>query len=585
VRQSIIRDISARVERDRSQRIAAEALANIADGVIIADAKRHIISLNPAASRLTGFVTDAAAGSELDATRTLPDGSPIGPEIWNTALARGHWVGQVKSRRSDGSIYAEKLSISTIHDADHKLQYYVAVFNDISDATAHQNRLQHLASHDALTGLVNRPEFQRRCKSAIEQAAQKQAAVVVLFIDLDTFKVVNDRYNHAVGDRLLTFVSQRIRGELRDADVAGRIGGDEFTVLLPDLATREEATAVADRLCAALSQPFHVGDCELMITASIGIAGYPLDGSHPQTLIANADAAMYVAKMEERNAWRFYTPLMRADIDRRSTLATELRQALAGSEFKLVYQPVIEVRSGRIVGIEALLRWPRPDGDGVGPDEFIPVAESVGLIYDIDAWVMQSVCAQIRRWDHMRMPRTKVAINVSARWFDRRGLVECVRDALESNAVAPERVVLEITESAILRAGAQTERTMRELAQLGVGVAIDDFGTGYASMAYLKLPAITHLKIDRSFVAGLPGNTSDAAIVNGMIALARSLGVTTIAEGIETDAQDEFLRQAGCVEAQGYRYAYPLTPAEFEHLLRPRWHASKTKLTLVSNRR
>ncbi len=583
VRQSIIRDISERVERDRSQRIAAEALANIADGVIIADAERHILSLNAAASRLTGFAADELIGKELGALRTLHGDAPIGPAVWDAAATHGHWVGQVQSRRRDGSTYAEKLSISTIHDAARKLQYYVAVFSDISEATEHHNRLQHLASHDALTGLVNRPEFQHRCANAIEKAAQNQGAVAVLFIDLDTFKVVNDRYNHAVGDRLLKVVSQRIQHELRAGDVAGRIGGDEFTALLPGLGARDEAAVLAERLCNTLSQPFQIGDCELMISASIGIAAYPLDGDNPQTLIANADAAMYVAKSEERNAWRFYTPVMRADIDRRSVLATELRQALAAGDFQMVYQPVIEVRSSRIVGVEALLRWHRPGCSDVRPDEFIPVAESVGLIYDIDAWVMQSVCAQIRLWDHSRMPRIKVAINVSARWFDRRGLVECVKHALETNAVAPERIVLEITESAILRTGSQAEHTMRELADLGVGVAIDDFGTGYASMTYLKLPAITHLKIDRSFVAGLPGSTSDAAIVSGMIALARSLGVTTIAEGIETDAQDQFLRDAGCAEAQGYRYSYPLSPAELERLLLPKWQAPQAKLTLVSN--
>ncbi|MGN6788649.1 MAG: putative bifunctional diguanylate cyclase/phosphodiesterase [Rhodanobacteraceae bacterium] len=581
VRQAIIRDISERVESERARRIAAEALASIAEGVIIADAERRVVSVNAAATLITGHTAESLIGTRLDDSRSMPDGTPLPRLIWEQIAAARHWSGEVRSRRKDGSTYPERLSISTIRDVDQGVLHYVAVFSDISVAKADRYRLEHLAAHDALTGLVNRSEFQRHCEKAIEHAKQSRGAVAVMFIDLDAFKFVNDSYSHAIGDRLLNLVAERIRHELRDGDIAGRIGGDEFTVLLPRLTLREDATRLADRLLSVLSEPFHVDSYEIVVSASIGIAGYPLDGEDAKTLIASADAAMYAAKSEERNAWRFYLPMMQANARQRMLLTSELRQALQEEEFQLVYQPSVEMRSGRIVAVEALLRWQHPDRGEIMPGEFIPVAESIGLIHRIDEWVMHAVCAQIRAWDESGIPPIRVALNVSARWFGHPGFVESIRRALQTNAVAPERIVLEITEGAMLRLGEETERTMRALHALGIGVAIDDFGTGYASMAYLKLPAVAYLKIDRSFITGLPDDTNDVAIIGAMLAMAGSLGLTAIAEGIETEGQHDFLLRAGCVEGQGYLYSYPLQPAALERMLRPKRQTPGAKLKLV----
>jgi EAL domain-containing protein (putative c-di-GMP-specific phosphodiesterase class I) len=290
---------------------------------------------------------------------------------------------------------------------------------------------------------------------------------------------------------------------------------------------------------------------------------------------------MYAAKTEERNAWRFYLPMMQADARQRMLLTTELRQALLEEEFRLVYQPSVEMSSGRIVAVEALLRWQHPERGEVMPGDFIPIAESIGLIHRIDEWVIHAVCAQIHAWDEAGMPPVRVALNVSARWLGHPGFVESVRRALHTNAVAPERITLEITEGAMLRLGEETERTMRALHALGIGVAIDDFGTGYASMAYLKLPAVAFLKVDRSFITGLPDDANDVAIVGAMLAMAASLGLTAIAEGIETEGQHDFLQRAGCAEGQGYLYSYPLPSAALERMLRPKRHASGAKLKLV----
>ena len=585
VRQAIIRDISDRVAMESERRIAAEALASIAEGVLIADAERRVISANAAQFHITGFPTAALLGTRIDAYRTLPDGQPLPASIWDDIAAGNNWVGEVSSRRQDGSTYPERLSISAIRDEEDQVQRFVAVFTNIYASKANEQYLEHLARHDPLTGLVNRAEFERHCTEAIAAAASRRNAAVVMFIDLDAFKIVNDSYSHAVGDRLLIKVAERITRQLSSRDVVGRIGGDEFTVLIRDVDIREDVRSVANRLLAALSEPLQVDECEVALSASIGIAGYPLDGSDPATLIANADAAMYTAKTEERNALRFYTPMMHTGQRKRLQLATELRQALANDEFHLLYQPSVELRTGRIVAVEALLRWQHPERGEIMPAEFIPVAESLGLIRRIDEWVLHTACKQIQKWNRAGVPPIRVAVNISARWFGHPAFLERVTRSLQSTHVAAERLVLEITEGAMLSLGDDVTRTMETLAELGMGVAIDDFGTGYSSMSYLKLPAVAHLKIDRSFVTGLPDNANDVAIAMAMLAMAQSLGLSTIAEGIENEAQHDFLAHAGCMEGQGYLYAYPLAPVEIERMLCRNYAHAPVKLRLVPPKR
>ncbi len=568
VRQAILRDVSERVAMEQERRIAAQALASIAEGVIIADAGHRVISVNKAHVELTGFTAQSLREKRFQDTRTLPDGSPLPDSICETVDAKDNWVGEVLSQRSDGSVYPELLSISAIRDTRGEIQRYVAVFTNITTAKANRERLEHLATHDALTSLVNRSEFERYCDAAVRRAEDRRGALAVLFVDLDNFKIVNDSFSHAVGDRLLVKVAERLLRQLPGAALAGRIGGDEFTVLLDGLKAREEASTVARRLIATLSEPFVVDDYDIVLSASIGIAGYPLDGADTVSLIANADAAMYAAKTEERNTYRFYSPRMHADSRRRLRLATDLRLALERDEFHLVYQPSIELRSGRIVAVEALLRWQHPERGAIAPDEFIPIAERLGLIRRIDEWVMQAVCKQAQIWQRSDLPPIRVAFNVSASWFGHPGFLETLKRTLQPRMLKPELLMLEITESAILALGEDTRRTMLALKKLGVGVAIDDFGTGYSSLAYLKLPAVAYLKIDRSFVNGLPDNTDDVAIVEATLAIARSLGLCAIAEGVEDELQHEFLVDGGCVEAQGYLYARPLPATDVERLLR-----------------
>jgi diguanylate cyclase (GGDEF)-like protein/PAS domain S-box-containing protein len=585
VRQVIVRDISERLALERERQVAAEALAGIAEGVIITDAERRVLSVNAAHEEITGFGIAAVKGRRFDELRRLPDGAALPESVWASIAGGRHWSGEVQGQRADGSSYPEHLSISAIRDSQQLVQHYVAVFSNIHAQKAQRHRLEHLASHDQLTGLLNRAEFERRCESAIALATRTRTAMAVLFVDLDAFKIVNDSYSHAVGDRLLQKVAERIGRELGEHDAAGRIGGDEFTVLVDRLALREDAGAMAERLLASLAEPILVDDCELVLSASIGIAGYPLDGADATTLIANADAAMYVAKNAERNAYRYYTPVMQASARQRLLLVSELRRALAEDEFRLCYQPSIDMRSGRIVGVEALLRWQHPERGELPPSEFVPAAESLGLIRRIDEWVLQAACKQVSAWERAGMPPVRVAVNVSSRGFGHPGFVAHLERALQTHGVPRGRISLEATEGTMLRLGDDTERTMRNLHALGVEVAIDDFGTGYSSMAYLKLPSVTTLKIDRSFVTGLPNSANDVAIVQAILAMARSLGLRTIAEGIEAEAQHEFLQQAGCDEGQGYLYAAGLPVAALERLLDPRPRHGPPQLSVVRQRK
>ncbi len=567
--QSILRDITERVTLEKQQRIASEALAGIAEGVIFSDAKRYVTRVNTAHIHMTGFTAKALEGVRFDEIRALPDGSPIPDSVWATLDQRGNWSGEVVSRRHDGSRYPELLSISIIRDAEGNVEHYVAIINDVSEAKAHERALRHLATHDSLTDLINRKEFERCCEQAISAAKGRNSMFAVLFIDLDAFKAVNDSYTHAVGDRLLVSVASRIRSEVGGRGIVGRIGGDEFTVLLPDLYSREATSRIANRLLAALAKPIQIDEHELALGASIGIACYPLDGSDVPTLITNADAAMYAAKTEERNAYRFFGPRMQADVRRRAAFAAELRNAIANDEFYLAYQPTVDMRTENIIGVEALVRWKHPLRGVVSPVDFIPMAERIGLIRRIDQWVLRTALKQLRAWDIAGLPSIRLAVNVSASWFGQPKFMDEIRILLTEFRVAPGRLMLEITEGTILRLGDDMERALHQLHNLGVRLAIDDFGTGYSSLSYLKLQSISHLKIDKSFIAGLATDKADYAIVQAALALCKQLGLQPVAEGIETREQHGVLLGSGCVEGQGYLYSRPVEPQVIEGMLLP----------------
>ena len=429
-------------------------------------------------------------------------------------------------------------------------------------------RLMHVTHYDSLTGLANRALFQSRLDHALAVAKRRKLLAALLVLDLDRFKGVNDTLGHHAGDQLLVLVAERLRACVRESDTVARLGGDEFTVILNDVTSAEEVSVVARKILAALSGPFHLEDHEIYVTPSIGITLYPHDGVTPTGLLKNADAAMYQAKNLGRNNFQFYT----ADMNRRSVarlkMESGLRQAIDRSELVLYYQPKIDITTGIITGMEALVRWNKPDTGLVPPVEFIPIAEETGLIIPVGEWVLREALMQIRRWHDEGAPTMRVAVNLSARQFRQNDLVKTITENLDELGVGGEFLEVEITESLLMDDTALSTMALYKLKDRGVRVSVDDFGTGYSSLSYLKRFPIDALKIDRSFVRDITTDPDDATITNAIIGLAHNLRRRVIAEGVETPAQLAFLQKHGCDEAQGFLFSPPVAAAELARLIK-----------------
>ncbi len=439
---------------------------------------------------------------------------------------------------------------------------------DLDERRQVEHNIRHLAHHDALTGLPNRALFRDRLTHAMAQADRYRQILAVMFLDLDRFKAINDTLGHDVGDQLLRIAAERLRTCVRDCDTVARLGGDEFTVIVEDLGSVQDAAVVAQKIIDGLAQPFHLLGHEVFITASIGITIYPTDGENVETLLRNADSAMYRAKEHGRNNFQFYVADMNTRARERLMLESALRRALEREEFTLYYQPRVDLFSGKVIGAEALLRWRHPEMGQVPPAEFIPILEETGLIIPVGEWVLHTACAQARAWQDAALGPVRVAVNLSVRQFLQRDLVDRVRRALERVNLDAGALELEITEDLLLEQNQANLVALEGLKALGVHIAIDDFGTGYSSLSYLKRLPIDTLKIDQSFIRDIERDADGKAIASAIIAMATSLRLTVIAEGVETEQQLGFLRAHGCDEIQGFSFSQPLTAAEFESLLR-----------------
>jgi diguanylate cyclase (GGDEF)-like protein/PAS domain S-box-containing protein len=431
-----------------------------------------------------------------------------------------------------------------------------------------QETLATMAYYDVLTGLPNRVLLLDRLRQAVIEAGRHERLVALLFLDLDRFKNINDTLGHEMGDLMLQNVAKRLQECVRPGDTVARPGGDEFIILLADVAHVDDVSRVAQKITDVFSLPFEIGGRELFMTCSIGISLYPFDDCDIETLYRNADAAMYHAKDEGRNNFQFYSAEMNSQSLKRLTLETALRRALERDEFRLYYQPQIDVKTGRIIGAEALIRWQHPELGLVPPLEFIPLAEETGLIVPIGEWVLRTACTQARAWQDAGLVLSRVAVNLSARQFRQPLLLDMITAALRQTGLAPERLEIELTESLVMQNVNRTIEVLQGLKRMGVSVAVDDFGTGYSSLSYLQRLPIDAIKIDRSFIEHIPGNPDDAAIATAIIALAKSLELTVVAEGVETQEQLNFLRHHDCDTAQGYYFARPLPAEEFVRFLR-----------------
>jgi len=441
-------------------------------------------------------------------------------------------------------------------------------FQRIRERLDYEDQIWQQANFDSLTGLSNRSLFMDRMDRALSYVRRHSDELALLYIDLDRFKDVNDTRGHACGDRLLQEAARRLQGCVREMDTVSRLGGDEFTVILPEIADSLSATAIANKILGELARPFDLDGCEIHLSASIGITTYPEDGDTPGVLLQNADTAMYRAKSGGRNTYRFFTWEMNQEAEGRVSLESDLRQALKRDEFDLHYQPVFDLAEGRLVGAEALLRWESPGRDPIGPDTFVPLAEGNGLIVPLGEWVLQRAIADLRGWDQAGLILETLSVNVSTIQFRASGFLEQIQLMLNQHPYLKSRLVLEITESVFMDGYGEAGKALDRLRKQGVGIAIDDFGTGYSSLSYLKRFPVDNIKIDRSFVRDVTSDPDDAALCDAIIAMAHHLGLQVIAEGVETDLQQQFLRDSGCDLAQGYLLGRPMSGAAFEVFLR-----------------
>ncbi len=483
-------------------------------------------------------------------------------------------------RRKDGSEYPVEVQLQLMRQESPPL--FVAIIQDISERKRTEERLNFLAYHDPLTGLPNRALLIERLKQAMYDADRMQRLVAVLILDLDRFKYVNDTLGHPSGDELLRTAAARLTEALRPGDTIARLGGDEFTIVLANVAHIDDVARVARKIVDCFAQPFRLGDRDLYVSTSIGITIYPFDVHDPEELLKNADAAMYFAKKSGRNNFQFFTAELNARAGRRLRIETGLRQALASQGLSLHYQPQVDLKSGRITGMEALLRWTDPELGSVSPAKFIPIAEETGLILPIGEWVLREACRQIKQWHDSGFPDLEVAVNISVKQLRQKGFPDFVCRILRDTGLEARYLDLELTESLLMKDVEATVDTMHMLHDLGVSFSVDDFGTGYFSLSYLKRLPIDVLKIDRTFVRNFASDPNDAAIVRTIIAMAHTLGMRVVAEGVETRDQLEFLRRQGCDGSQGYYCSAPLPAEEFFGLLTDWGRARQSKCRLAT---
>ncbi|HYD62224.1 MAG TPA: EAL domain-containing protein [Noviherbaspirillum sp.] len=557
------------IEKER----ARVTLESIGDGVLSTDVSCNVTYLNAEAERLTGWPRQEALGRPIAEVLHLIDSETRQPARNPVEIVMAH--------KKNMALYARSLlvrrdsyeapiedSVAPIFDRHGQVTGAVVTFRDVSEAQAMARKMAHLAEHDYLTGLPNRLLLNDRLTQAIAYAERHHTAIAVLFLDLDNFKHINDSLGHSIGDALLESVSKRLVAHVRHSDTVSRLGGDEFVVLVLEDTNAEHSTITAEKIIRALSEPHHLSGNELHITTSIGISLFPADGADAETLIKNADTAMYHAKKKGKNNFQFFNSEMNARAVERQLTEVELRRAIEGNEFVLHYQPKVDLASGKVTGAEALIRWQHAQRGMVLPDSFIAVAEDSGLIVPIGGVVLRKACEQLKEWLAAGFEEFVVSVNVSALEFRDRRFVNSVRQILVETGVPPNLLQLELTESVLMRNIDTSISVLHELKEMGVQLAIDDFGTGYSSLSYLSQFPIDVLKIDQSFVQTITGNKGDGVIVSAVIGMGTSLNQRVIAEGVETQEQLDFLNAHHCDEGQGYLFGAAIPAEEFRHFLR-----------------
>lgn len=564
----IAKDIS-RQKRDAEElQLAATVFANTREGVVITDPQTKIIKANQAFCQMFGYQVEELIGRKTSIFRSQRHSKQFFKSLWGRLQQEGYWQGEIWSQRKDGEEFPELNSICAVHDSQGNLTHYVGIVTDISHLKASEAKLEFLANHDSLTLLPNRRLFSSRLQRSLKLACRHNRKLALLMLDLDRFKDVNDSFGHIAGDELLQLVSHRLTSRLRDTDTLARLGGDEFVVLLEDINEKDDAARVANQIVESFSQPLKLDNgAEVRTGASIGISLYPENGDNPEALLQQADTALYHAKEQGRGQYSYYTDQLTYEARNRLAMEASIQQACEKGDLRLHFQPQVNIQTGQMIGAEALVRWQDPDRGMIPPGEFIPIAENSGLIRLIGAWVLGEACRQGREWLDAGLPIGRLSVNVSPVQLRHGDLVTTLKAILSQTGFPSEKLTLELTESALMKNEEDVQDVLAKLRELGVKLDIDDFGTGYSSLAYLKHFPLDGLKIDKSFVDDIEHNTDDQAIAKTIVAMGKALGLSVLAEGVETPGQMELLRELGCDFYQGYLKSRPLAPFHYRQLM------------------
>lgn len=548
------------------QKLHSSIIEDSDQGILITDAHERIVSVNAAFTTITGYSAQEAVGQTADLLRSGVHAADFRAQVRAAMQGSGPWQGEIIGKRKSGELFPQSVSISVVRNDAGQVTHAFSIFSDISVLRATEERMQHLANFDSLTGLPNRNHFHQVVDVALASARRHAGCGAVLALNLRRFHAINDTFGHAFGDALLCQIGHRLRQTLRDEDVLSRFGGDEFAVALLNVHKREHSGIVAQKLLAALKPCFDINGTEVHARASIGIAVFPEDGGNVTTLLHHADIAVKRLKSEEDSGYLFYSLEMDQKARERWQLEGKLRQALTERQLQLHYQPKVSLRSGKIVGAEALIRWKHPTKGMISPGLFIPLAEETGLILDIGDWVLDEACRQISTWRQTGTVVPLVSVNLSARQFDPL-LPARLQEVLDRYQLPASSLQLEITESLLMRGTDSALQIMNALVAMGLALSMDDFGTGYSSLAYLKKFPITTLKIDRSFVMGIPGDANDCAIARAIVTMAQQLRQEIVAEGIETREQMHYLKDLGCDQLQGFLFSPAVDAQAFEKMI------------------
>lgn len=560
----VVREITNRKKQDKQLRLWAKVFEGSNEAIMITDADLHIVSVNRAYENIMGFTEAEVIGIDTIAEGARLHTHSFFRNLVSVLKEQGHWQGELFNQRKNGEVFPSWYSISLVPNAQGKPENYIAIFNDITEHKNSRAQIEFLAHHDNLTGLPNRVLLNDRLEMAINAAKRQDEKVGVLFLDLDRFKNVNDSLGHTIGDQLLKETAKRLGSTIRTGDTVSRLGGDEFVVLFPKIKDEGTLADLTIKLRNILQQPYSVSGISLHITPSIGIAIFPDDGDNVNSLIKNADAAMYLAKEKGRNNYQFYTPLLNSRTLDRLKLESDLRLALDHGGFELHYQPQVFASTEKLWGAEALVRWQHPERGLVSPADFIPLAEETGLIIPLGDWVLAQAARQVTTWRKQGLCNLVIAVNISAVQFRKDDFVDRIKTILKEEDAVAHSIELELTESILMHDMESSIQTLNDLRELGFRIAIDDFGTGFSSLNYLRRLPINVLKIDQSFIREMLVEQASLAIVESIISLAHSLGKETIAEGVETKAELDVLTERGCRLMQGYHFAKPLPASQFE---------------------